>query len=91
MFSKTTFISTLLGAVALNLLGYAFYEYLAGSYFEAHHNISMEGNMDPMFITIGSIIFAYGMETFTDIILQITVFPLDLSLVFGLDFFSVSE
>jgi len=50
-----------LGAVALNLLGYAFYEYLAGSYFEAHHNISMEGNMDPMFITIGSIIFVYGM------------------------------
>jgi hypothetical protein len=53
MFSKTTLISTLLGAVALNLLGYAFYEYLAGSYFEAHHNISMEGNMDPIFITIG--------------------------------------
>ena len=61
MFSKTTLISTLLGAVALNLLGYAFYEYLAGSYFEAHHNISMEGNMDPIFITIGSVIFAYGM------------------------------
>ena len=33
MFSKTTLISTLLGAVAFNLLGYAFYEYLAGSYF----------------------------------------------------------
>ena len=61
MFSKTTLISTLLGAFALNLLGYAFYEYIAGNYFEAHQNISMEGIMDSLYITIGSIIFAFGM------------------------------
>ena len=61
MLYKSTLVSTLLGAIVLNLLGYAFYEYLAGSYFEAHHNISMNGNMDPLFITLGSIIFAFGM------------------------------
>ena len=61
MLSKSTLDSTLLGAIVLNLLGYAFYDYLAGSYFEAHHNISMNGNMDPLFITLGSIIFAFVM------------------------------
>lgn len=61
MLSKSTLVSTLLGAIVLNLLGYAFYDYLAGSYFEAHHNISMNGNMDPLFITLGSIIFAFVM------------------------------
>jgi hypothetical protein len=61
MLSKSTLVSTLLGAIVLNLLGYAFYEYIAGSYFESHQNISMGENMDPLFISLGSIIFAFGM------------------------------
>jgi hypothetical protein len=60
MFSKTTLFATLLGFLSLFILGYLFYDVLAGSYFESHlKNMPMNPDMDFMYITLGTLIEAY--------------------------------
>jgi hypothetical protein len=61
MLHKSTLVSTLLAAIIFNVLGYAFYDFIAGDYFESHTVASITPIMDPLYISIGSLLMAFAM------------------------------
>jgi len=62
MFTKSTLLGTLIGGIVLNLLGWVFYDSIAASFFEEHALINMNEQMDPIYITLGSMIIAFAIS-----------------------------
>jgi len=61
MFTKSTLLGTLIGGIVLNLLGWVFYDSIAASFFEEHALININEQMDPIYITLGSLIIAFAL------------------------------
>ena len=62
MFTKSTLLGTLIGGIVLNLLGWVFYDSVAASFFEEHALSNMNTEMNPLYISIGSLIIAFAMS-----------------------------
>lgn len=61
MFSKSTLLGTLFGAITFNLLGWGIYAGLAGEYFSAQMLVEIEEAMDPMMIGLGCLLMSFAM------------------------------
>ena len=61
MFSKSTLLGTLFGALAFNILGWGIYGYLTADYFESQMIIAPNDAMDPLYMSLGSVLMAFAM------------------------------
>ncbi|MGA0431421.1 MAG: hypothetical protein ACO3M9_05505 [Flavobacteriaceae bacterium] len=62
MFSKSTLFGTLIGFIVFNIIGWIFYDSLAADYFESHRINMIMGDLDILYMTLGSLIQAYALS-----------------------------
>jgi len=66
MFSKSTLFGTLIGFIVFNIIGWIFYDSLAADYFESHRINMTMGDLDILYMTLGSLIQAYALSILYD-------------------------